>query len=78
MRAFVSGGPEVRGIAFPAGVECVQLPAIQTDEDFGSLENCGSVHTLEELKDLRRQKNEVTDNDRRFGAVLDDVGKQFK
>ena len=51
---FVSGGPAVLGIPFPAGVERVQLPAIQTDEDFGTLENCGSVHTLEELQDLRR------------------------
>ena len=53
---FVSGGPEVPGIPFPIGVKRVQLPAIQTDEDFGSLENCGSAHTLEELQDLRRQK----------------------
>jgi predicted glycosyltransferase len=46
----------VDGFAFPPGVRLVQLPAIQTDADFGALENCGSSHTLEELQDLRRKR----------------------
>jgi predicted glycosyltransferase len=53
---FVSGGESVDGFAFPPGVKLVQLPAIQTDADFGALENCGSSHTLEELQDLRRKR----------------------
>jgi predicted glycosyltransferase len=53
---FVSGGESVDGFAFPPGVRLVQLPAIQTDEDFGALENCGASHTLEELQDLRRKR----------------------
>jgi predicted glycosyltransferase len=52
----VSGGPAVGGLPFPAAVQLIQLPAIQTDEDFGALENCGSVHTLQEIQDLRREK----------------------
>jgi predicted glycosyltransferase len=53
---FVSGGEAVDGFAFPPGVRLVQLPPIQTDEDFGALENCGSSKTLEELQDLRRKR----------------------
>jgi predicted glycosyltransferase len=53
---FVSGGEAVDGFNFPPGVKLVQLPAIQTDEEFGALENCGSSQTLEELQDLRRKR----------------------
>ena len=53
---FVSGGESVDGFVFPPGVKLVQLPAIQTDEEFGALENCGSSHTLEELQNLRRKR----------------------
>ena len=53
---FVSGGVAVRGLPFPGEVKLVQLPAIQTDEDFGALENGGSVHTLQEIQDLRREE----------------------
>ena len=53
---FVSGGESVDGFVFPPGVKLVQLPAIQTDEDFRALENCGSSQTLEQLQDLRRKR----------------------
>jgi predicted glycosyltransferase len=52
----VSGGESVDGFTFPPGVRLVQLPAIQTDEEFGGLGNCGSSQTLEEIQDLRRKR----------------------
>jgi predicted glycosyltransferase len=53
---FVSGGAPVDGFPFPRGVKLVQLPALQTGEEFGALEDCGSGHTVEEVQDLRVQR----------------------
>jgi len=51
---FVSGGASVDRFPFPPGVKLVQLPPIETDEEFGALRNCGSSHAIEQLQDLRR------------------------
>src|SRR5262249_18541655 len=52
---FVSGGGPVLGFPFPPGMKLVQLPAIQTGEEFGALENCsGAAQTIAEIQDLRR------------------------
>src|SRR2546427_786433 len=50
------GGGGALGVVFlsPAGVKLVQLPPLQTDADFGALENCGSEQTVEEVQELRR------------------------
>ena len=53
---FVSGGAPVDGFPFPPGVRLVQLPPIQTDDEFGALENCGCAQDIEELQDLRREQ----------------------
>jgi len=53
---FVSGGAPVDGFPFPRGVKLVQLPALQTGEEFGALEDCGSGHTVEEVRELRVQR----------------------
>jgi predicted glycosyltransferase len=53
---FVSGGAPVDGFPFPRGVKLVQLPALQTGEEFGALEDCGSGYTVEEVQDLRVQR----------------------
>src|SRR4029077_3113385 len=53
---FVSGGAPVDGFPFPRGVKLVQLPALQTGEEFGALEDCGSGHTMQEVQDLRVQR----------------------
>ena len=53
---FISGGAPVVGFPFPPSVTLVQLPAIQTDQEFGSLDSCESSHTLEELQGLRREQ----------------------
>jgi predicted glycosyltransferase len=53
---FVSGGAPVDGFPFPRGVKLVQLPALQTGEEFGALEDCGSGHTVEQVQDLRVQR----------------------
>ena len=53
---FVSGGAPVDGFPFPRGVKLVQLPALQTGEEFGALEDCGSGHTVEEVQGLRVQR----------------------
>ena len=53
---FISGGAPVDGFPFPPAVTLVQLPAIQTDQEFGSLDSCESSHTLEELQGLRREQ----------------------
>jgi len=53
---FISGGAPVDGFPFPPSVTLVQLPAIQTDQEFGSLDSCESSHTLEELQGLRREQ----------------------
>src|SRR6266404_1028615 len=53
---FVSGGASVQGYPFPPGVKLVQLPALQTDEEFGALDSCGSAHTVEEIQELRRKQ----------------------
>jgi predicted glycosyltransferase len=52
----VSGGAPVDGFPFPRGVKLVQLPALQTGEEFGALEDCGSGYTVEEVQDLRVQR----------------------
>lgn len=52
---FVSGGAAVVGFPFPAGVKVVQLPALQTGDEFGALEDCGSGETVEEIQVMRRQ-----------------------
>ncbi|HEV2200094.1 MAG TPA: glycosyltransferase [Bryobacteraceae bacterium] len=53
---FVSGGAPVDGFPFPRGVKLVQLPALQTGDEFGALEDCGSGHTVEEVQALRVQR----------------------
>src|SRR6516225_1361856 len=53
---FISGGAPVDGFPFPPSVTLVQLPAIQTDQEFGSLDSCESSHTLEEVQGLRREQ----------------------
>ena len=53
---FISGGASVGGFPFPPSVRLVQLPAIQTDEEFGALERCGSSQTLEEVREARRER----------------------
>ena len=53
---FVSGGASVDRFPFPPGVKLVQLPPIETDEEFGALRNCGSSHAIEQLQDLRRER----------------------
>ena len=53
---FVSGGAPVDGFPFPPGVRLVQLPPIQTDDEFGALENCGCAQDIEQLQDLRREQ----------------------
>jgi predicted glycosyltransferase len=53
---FVSGGKRVDGFRFPPGVRLAQLPPMQTDDEFGALENCGYAEDLDELQDLRRQQ----------------------
>ena len=50
---FVSGGAPVDGFPFPHGVRLAQLPPIQSDAEFGALENCGGCQDIEELQDLR-------------------------
>jgi predicted glycosyltransferase len=52
----VSGGGPVPGFPFPPDVKLIQLPAIQTDEEFGALESCGPVQTVAELQGLRREQ----------------------
>lgn len=53
---FVTGGAPVDGFLFPPGVKLIQLPALQTDEEFGALEDCGSGQGVEMIQELRRQR----------------------
>jgi predicted glycosyltransferase len=52
---FVSGGAPVDGFPFPSGVKLIQLPALQTGDEFGELEDCGSGKTVEEIQAMRRR-----------------------
>ncbi|HCC56824.1 MAG TPA: glycosyl transferase [Solibacterales bacterium] len=49
----VSGGADVDGFQYPAGVEVVKLPALQTDADFAELQTC-SGDDLEQVKEARK------------------------
>jgi len=53
---FVSGGAPVDGFPFPSGVKLVQLPALQTDDEFGALESRGCAQDIHEIQDLRRER----------------------
>ena len=52
---FVSGGAPVDRFPFPSGVKLIQLPVLQTGDEFGALEDCGSGETVKEIQAKRRQ-----------------------
>lgn len=49
----VIGGKITRDFRFPANIELLQLPPLQTDPDFAGLQVCDSSLGLEETKELR-------------------------
>jgi predicted glycosyltransferase len=65
---FVSGGAPVDGFPFPSGVKLVQLPALQTDDEFGALESRGCAQAIHEIQHLRREQLLTV-----FDEVLPDV-----
>lgn len=51
---FVNGGKEVPGFKVPAGVEVVNLPAIETDPEFQTLRAVDGTLTLADVEEKRR------------------------
>lgn len=56
---FVNGGKAIAGFEVPAGVEVVNLPAIETDAEFESLSVVDDSRSLEEVQEFR--KNQLLD-----------------
>ena len=53
---FVNGGEIVAGLAMPAGVEVVNLPALKSDADFQTLRTSEDHYSLDEIKVQRQQQ----------------------
>ena len=53
---FVNGGEIVAGLAMPAGVEVVNLPALKSDADFQTLRTSEDHYSLDEIKSPRKQQ----------------------
>lgn len=56
---FVNGGKAIAGFEVPAGVEVVNLPAIESDAEFESLSVVDDSRSLEEVQEVR--KNQLLD-----------------
>ncbi len=56
---FVNGGKAIAGFEIPAGVEVVNLPAIETDPEFENLSVVDDSRSLEEVQEFR--KNQLLD-----------------
>ena len=56
---FVNGGKAIAGFEVPAGVEVVNLPAIETDAEFENLSVVDDSRSLEEVQEVR--KNQLLD-----------------
>lgn len=56
---FVNGGKAIAGFEVPAGVEVVNLPAIETDAEFENLSVVDDSRSLEEVQEFR--KNQLLD-----------------
>src|SRR5215472_485206 len=65
---FVSGGAPIDGFPFPSSVKLTQLPALQTDDEFGALESLGCGQDIHDIQDLRREQLLTV-----FDEVLPDV-----
>ncbi len=50
----ISGGRPVEGFRFPPQVEVVNLPALETDADFGALEAVSGAREIEPLQQARK------------------------
>ncbi|MCC3416970.1 MAG: hypothetical protein JGK24_19260 [Microcoleus sp. PH2017_29_MFU_D_A] len=53
---FVNGGKAIAGFEIPAGVEVVNLPAIETDPEFQNLAVVDDNRSLEEVQDFRKER----------------------
>ncbi|MBW4673958.1 MAG: glycosyl transferase [Desmonostoc geniculatum HA4340-LM1] len=53
---FINGGEIIQGFEIPAGVEVINLPAIKTDAEFTELEVVNDAFSLNEVKEIRKNK----------------------
>ncbi len=53
---FVNGGKTIAGFEIPAGVEVVNLPAIETDAEFEKLSVVDDSRSLEEVQEFRKAR----------------------
>jgi predicted glycosyltransferase len=53
---FVNGGKTIAGFEIPAGVEVVNLPAIETDPEFQNLSVVDDNRSLEEVQEFRKER----------------------
>ncbi|NJK69534.1 MAG: glycosyl transferase [Microcoleus sp. CSU_2_2] len=53
---FVNGGKTIAGFEIPAGVEVVNLPAIETDSEFQNLAVVDDNRSLEEVQEFRKDR----------------------
>jgi predicted glycosyltransferase len=53
---FVNGGKAIAGFEIPAGVEVVNLPAIETDPEFQNLAVVDDSRSLEEVQEFRKNQ----------------------
>jgi predicted glycosyltransferase len=53
---FVNGGKAIAGFEIPAGVEVVNLPAIETDPEFQNLSVVDDNRSLEEVQEFRKER----------------------
>ncbi|MCU0543726.1 MAG: hypothetical protein MUE44_16350 [Oscillatoriaceae cyanobacterium Prado104] len=53
---FINGGKAIAGFEVPAGVEVVNLPAIETDPEFQNLSVVDDNRSLEEVQEFRKDR----------------------
>jgi predicted glycosyltransferase len=53
---FINGGKAIAGFEIPAGVEVVNLPAIETDPEFQNLSVVDDSRSLEEIQEFRKNQ----------------------
>jgi len=52
---FLNGGERIAGIPFPPDITIIDLPALQTDEEFNHLQTMDQHHSLDDIQRMRRE-----------------------
>ncbi|MEH2148408.1 glycosyltransferase family protein [Nostoc sp.] len=53
---FINGGEVIQGFEIPAGIELINLPAIQTDAEFVELQVVDDAFSINEVKEIRKNR----------------------